>query len=138
MFSVQSEKAEQAKSHLGHQRGSRRILRLFPNLLPLSLSGWKRVARLQETPVKIQVSLGHPFLMFLYSLSLLAIGAAIGIRFGATWGALRIAVVGAILMVVHDMLVAIVWFFKAARLILTSQRDLRSSPMGSTGCGKRP
>ena len=119
MLDVQSETAEQAESHLGHQRGSPGILRLLSKAHSLSVSGWKRVARRQETPVKVQLSLGHPSLMLLYSLSLLAFWAAIGIRFGATWGALQIAAVG------HPdggalQIVAIARFFKAARLTVAS------------------
>jgi hypothetical protein len=73
--------------------------------------------------MKMDVTLGHPILIFLYSLALLVLGGAIGIRWGASWGSIRIAVLGAVLMIVHDWMAAIVWSWKTATLIGATHRD---------------
>ncbi len=67
--------------------------------------------------MKMHVTLGHPILIFLYSLALLVLGGAIGIRWGTCWHSFRIAVLGAVLMIVHDWVAAIVWSWKTATLI---------------------
>ena len=71
----------------------------------------------------IHMRLGNPFLIAIYSLALLLIGAAIG----AKWGhnpqvALWLVVLGAALMVAHDMLsysviflVSTAWALRASR-----------------------
>ena len=71
----------------------------------------------------IHMQLGNPFLIAIYSLALLLIGAAIG----AKWGhnphvALWLVVLGAALMVAHDMLsysviflVSTAWALRASR-----------------------
>lgn len=87
MLDVQSETAEQAESHLGHQRGGPSLLRLFSRVHSLSVSGWKRVARRQETPVKVQLSLGHPSLKsFPDSEGLMWDSGRRGRRFRFIWG----------------------------------------------------
>ena len=73
--------------------------------------------------MKMSVTLGHPILIFLYSLALFLLGAGIGIRFGASWSAMKIAALGAILMIVHDWVAAIVWSWKTATLIGAAHRD---------------
>ncbi len=73
--------------------------------------------------MKMHVSLDHPLLIFLYSLALFVLGGAIGIRWGASWHSFRIAVVGGVLMIVHDWVAAIVWSWKTATLIGPFQRN---------------
>lgn len=67
--------------------------------------------------MKMHVTLGHPILIFLYSLALFVLGGAIGIRWGVSWNSMRIAALGAVLMIVHDWMAAIVWSWKTATLI---------------------
>jgi hypothetical protein len=67
--------------------------------------------------MKIEVKLGHPIQMSLHGLTLLIFGGASGIRWGASWYPLEIAVLAAILMIVHGWLAAIVWSLRTPRLI---------------------
>ena len=67
--------------------------------------------------MKMSVTLGNPILIFLYSLALLVSGGAIGIRWGASWHSMRFAVLGAILMIVHDWMAEFVWSCKTAKLL---------------------
>jgi hypothetical protein len=64
----------------------------------------------------IEVTAGDPILIFVYSLALFILGGAIGIRWGATWGALRVALIGAALMIVHDWVFAVILLWRAAKL----------------------
>lgn len=60
---------------------------------------------------KLSVSLGNPFLILIYSLGLLLLGCAIGLYWKATPGtAFCVAALGAILMVIHDMAMGVMWF----------------------------
>ena len=59
----------------------------------------------------MQVRLANPVLVFISSIALLLFGCAIGIHWRKTPSvAVWIAVCGALLMVVHDLLAALVWF----------------------------
>jgi hypothetical protein len=73
--------------------------------------------------MKMSVTLGHPILIFPYTLALLSLGGAIGIRWGASWHSVRVALLGAILMIVHDWIAAVVWFWKTATLIGATRND---------------
>jgi hypothetical protein len=65
--------------------------------------------------LKAEVTAGDPILIFLYSLALLILGCAIGIRWGATWSALRVAFIGAALMIIHDWILAVILLWRAAK-----------------------
>jgi len=59
--------------------------------------------------MKIKMSLGHPILIVLYSLALLLLGCAIGIHWhNSLWSASKVALLGAVLMIVHDWMTAAV------------------------------
>jgi hypothetical protein len=99
---------------------------------------------------EIHLQLGHPILIVIYSLALLSIGAAIGVRWGhyphvAIW----MVVLGAGLMVAHDMLsfsiiflVSTAWALRASRvreLQKTNELDLAAnagSPRTSRSSGR--
>jgi hypothetical protein len=56
--------------------------------------------------------LGNPFLIGVYSLALLAFGAAIGGRWGQTpHYVVLMVVIGALLMVIHDMVTGMLFFW---------------------------
>ena len=72
----------------------------------------------------IRISLGHPVLIFIYSVALLLIGCAIGMhwdqsRVSAIW----IAVAAASLMVVHDMLTGLIFASLTFRRFQREQRN---------------
>lgn len=77
--------------------------------------------------MKMQVTLGHSVLIFFHSLALLTLGGAIGARCGASPTDLKIALVGAILMIVHDWLATIVWSWTTAKLVQASHTQNSSS-----------
>ena len=73
---------------------------------------------------KIHMQLGNPFLIAIYSLALLSIGAAIG----AWWGhsphvAIWMVVLGAGLMVAHDMLSFSIIFLVSTACALRASRE---------------
>jgi hypothetical protein len=69
-----------------------------------------------DTFMKMQVTLGNPFLIFVYSLSLLLMGDAVGIFWRAEpITAFSIAPLGAAFMVVHDTLSTLIWIWVTAR-----------------------
>ena len=97
---------------------------------------------------KIYLQLGHPILIVIYSLALLSIGAAIG----AQWGhspriAIWMVVLGAGLMVAHDMLsfsiiflVSTAWALRAGRereVQKTNEQDAVANA-GSPRTSRRP
>lgn len=66
--------------------------------------------------MKLYASLGNPFLIFLYSLAILLFGCAVGLHWKATpGGALCLAGLGALLMVIHDMAMGVLWFWLQQR-----------------------
>jgi hypothetical protein len=73
---------------------------------------------------RIRITLGHPVLIFVYSLVLLLFGCAIGMhwyqsRACAVW----IAVAAASLMVVHDVLTGLIWASVTLRRFQRQQRS---------------
>lgn len=59
----------------------------------------------------MEMRLGNPFLIFLYSLALLLFGCAIGIHWHAMPAvAIALSLAGAALTVLHEMITAILWF----------------------------
>ncbi len=72
----------------------------------------------------MHLTLGNPFLIAIYCLALLLIGAAIGAQWGhAPHTAVWMAVLGAALMVAHDMLTGAIFFYVAAAWALRSSRQ---------------
>jgi hypothetical protein len=71
--------------------------------------------------MKMQVTMGHPILIFIYSSALLLFGCAVGILWAKVPSvAVKIAILGAVLMVIHDALMAllslwIAWYWIRTR-----------------------
>jgi hypothetical protein len=65
--------------------------------------------------MKMEMQLTNPILIFIYSLSLLLLGCTAGIFSHATPSvAVGLAIAGASLMVLHDRLTSLIWFWIAA------------------------
>jgi branched-subunit amino acid permease len=72
----------------------------------------------------LRISLGHPVLIFIYSLALLLIGCAIGMHcYQSRASAIWIAIAAAALIVVHDMLTGLIFAFLTVRRVQTQQRN---------------
>lgn len=72
---------------------------------------------------KLTVSLGNPFLIFVWSMAMLSLGCAIGIHWHATPGiAFCAAAVGAIFMVLHDLGMGLLWFSVSAKMFSKAQK----------------
>lgn len=70
----------------------------------------------------MHVRLGNPFLIFVYSVAILLLGCAIGLHWKATPAmALCLAVIGALLMVIHDLVTGILWFSVTAKMLGKTQ-----------------
>lgn len=70
----------------------------------------------------MHVRLGNPLLIFVYSLSILLLGCAIGLYWKAAPGmALCLALIGALLMVIHDLVTGILWFSVTAKMVGKTQ-----------------
>jgi hypothetical protein len=96
--------------HLGHPPDTRPATVGYPAtpMLPTPLH--------KESSMKMHVTLGNPFLIAIYSGSLLLIGCAVGMHWShmpAT--ALWLSLAGGLLMAVHDSATAILWFWLTAR-----------------------
>jgi multisubunit Na+/H+ antiporter MnhB subunit len=73
---------------------------------------------------KITVSLGNPLLILIWSLAMLLLGCVIGMHWKATPGtAFCVAAVGAILMVLHDLGMGLLWFVASAKLLDNARHD---------------
>ena len=74
--------------------------------------------------MQMSVTLGNPFLMFLYSLATLLLGCAIGLHWEAAPGmALCLATLGALLMVIHDLATGAVRFWIIAKTVSNTHHD---------------
>lgn len=72
---------------------------------------------------KITVTLANPVLIFLWSLAILLLGCAIGLHWKGTPGtAYWLAIVGALLMVIHDMAMGVLWFSVTARMFAKTRQ----------------
>ncbi len=71
----------------------------------------------KESPMKMNVTLGNPFLIAIYSAALLLIGCAIGRWAHTPATALWLAIAGGVLMAVHDTVTGVLWFWLAARWV---------------------
>jgi hypothetical protein len=73
----------------------------------------------------MRMQLGHPVLILLNSFALLFFGAAIGIHYrNSLWGASKVALLGAALMILHDWISAAVIFWIAAQWVRKSTHHL--------------
>lgn len=78
----------------------------------------------EESPRAMQATLGHPFLVFIYSTALLLIGCGVGrhwIHISAFW----LSIAGGLLMVGHDFFTGLLMFYISARWVrsVMSQRN---------------
>lgn len=77
----------------------------------------------------IRISLGHPILIFIYSLALLLTGCAIGMHWNQSRAsAMWITVAAASLMVVHDTFTGLIFASLTFRRFQREQRAGRNSP----------
>jgi hypothetical protein len=66
--------------------------------------------------MNMHVRLGNPFLIFLYSLALLLLGVAVGMKWHANLcRAIDVALLAAVLMVIHDTCTALLWMWAAGK-----------------------
>ena len=71
--------------------------------------------------MKMEIRLGNPVLILLYSAFLLVMGCAIGLYWFKTPEiAFKVAIIGAVLIVIHDTLMALLSLY-AARIWIRSQ-----------------
>jgi uncharacterized membrane protein YhhN len=77
--------------------------------------------------MKMEMQLANPLLVFIYSLSLLVLGCAVGIYWHATPSiAVGLAIAGASLMVLHDTLTSLIWFWIAAKWSQYTARGMQN------------
>lgn len=73
---------------------------------------------------KVTVTLANPILIFLWSLAILFLGCAIGLHWkGTPATACWMAALGALLMVIHDMAVGVLWFVVSAKLFARARHS---------------
>lgn len=65
--------------------------------------------------MKMNVTLGNPLLIAIYSAALLLIGCAIGRWAHTSATALWLAIAGGVLMAIHDTATGLIWFWLTAR-----------------------
>ena len=71
----------------------------------------------------MKMRLGHPVLILLYSLALLLLGSAIGMHWhNSLWSAFKVALLGAMLMMIHDWMTAAVMFWITAQWLRKSTK----------------
>lgn len=85
------------------------------------------------------MQLGNPALIFIYNLVLLLFGCAIGIHWNSKPGtAVLVAICGALLMVIHDLLEGFILFGIAAKWAFAVKRSgadsVRSKPADVSAC----
>jgi hypothetical protein len=69
----------------------------------------------KESPMKMQVTLGNPILIAIYSAALLLIGCGVGVHWTRTLPtALWLCIAGGIFMAAHDLATGFVWFWLTA------------------------
>ena len=72
--------------------------------------------------MRMNAKLGNPFLIFIYSVTLLMLGCAIGIHWNVHPGvAFMLAVGGAVLMVIHELGMGLLWFSVTAKMYVRNQ-----------------
>jgi hypothetical protein len=79
--------------------------------------------------MKMEMRLANPILIFIYSLSLLLLGSAVGIFWHAAPSvAVGLAIAGASLMILHDTLTSLIWFWIAAEWSRRTALAIQSRP----------
>jgi len=79
--------------------------------------------------MKMEMQLANPLLVFIYSLSLLLVGCAVGIYWHAAPSvAVGLAVAGSSFMVLHDTLTSLIWFWIAAKWSQRTARAMQNKP----------
>ena len=123
--------------HLGHRPGAnpatsrhpatpvqrRELHRVNAHVAPISPNPLQK-----ESPMKMQVTLGHPILIFVYSTALLLFGCGVGVHWHhALPIALWLCIAGGICMAAHDLATGFVWFWLTARWVssVIIQRNTR-------------
>ena len=111
--------------HLGHRPDARPATDGHPTATPQGLESHRFEAHMppelqtslrKEFSMKMNVTLGNPFLIAIYSASLLLIGCGVGIHWAHTPAtALRLAIAGGVLMALHDTATGVLWFWLTAR-----------------------
>jgi len=94
------------------------------------MSTWDGLSR-KAIVSEMKMTLGNPFLIGIYSAALLSIGAAIDARWGhSAHAAIWMVLIGAGLMVVHDMLTGLIFFFASIAWASRNRypRDLNTTP----------
>ena len=81
----------------------------------------------KKSPISMRASLGHPALILIWSTSLLLIGCGVGRLHWIHASALLLCCAGGVLMVVHDAVTAVLFFWLTANWVrsLNIQRDNR-------------
>ena len=74
--------------------------------------------------MKMEMQSGNLLLVFIYSLSLLLIGCAVGMHWrGAPSVAICLSILGAALFVLHELVTVLVWFGTTAVLTRTITKN---------------
>jgi hypothetical protein len=112
--------------HLGHPQSTKPATsslpstaqRREPNLVNPHVASMLPNPLHKESPMKMQVTLGHPILIALYSAALLLIGCGVGVHLNHTLPtALWLCFAGGIFMAAHDLVLGFVWFWLTARWV---------------------
>src|ERR1035438_10530403 len=78
---------------------------------PAPFSWQKTRSGCRKPPMKMEMQSGNLLLVFIYSLSLLLIGCAVGMHWrGSPSVALCITIFGAALFVLHELVMFLLWF----------------------------
>jgi hypothetical protein len=113
--------------HLGHRHGTNPATsrnppttaqRREPHLASAYVAPMLPNPLHKEAPMKMQVTLGHPILIIIYSTALLLTGCGVGIHWNHTLPtALWLCIAGGILMAAHDLATGFVWFWLTAKWV---------------------
>lgn len=125
-----------ARWHTGHRPDTVQAAAVDPaTTTPLRQESYCADARMapmsptppnEESPMKVHVTLGNPFLIAIYSAALLLIGSAIGRRARTPSTALWLAIASGALMAIHETATGVLWFWLTARWVRSvMQRNSR-------------
>ena len=110
--------------HLGHRPDTRPAAaghpattpqRREPHRLDVQIAPMLPKTLHKESAMKMNVTLGNPLLIAIYSAALLLIGCAIGRWAHTSATALWLAIAGGVLMAIHDTATGLIWFWLTAR-----------------------
>jgi hypothetical protein len=107
---------------LGSKRVMVRLVRIRQR--PTCFIGILLFAGPRRITMGMRVTLGNPFLIFIYSLALLLIGCAIGIHWRTSpCVAVCLALLGALLTVIHDTATGFLFFWTFSKMQARGQRS---------------